>query len=324
MVFITIIDRIFDHTQPARPWAELSEEGFAPPIRENWRFRIVVNLVWFARNYLNLCVALVLAVAYWFPGFLATVGITVFMHSTGQGGKRVAGTPRRLLQLAQLLSLAVNNYLYGWLSGFLFSVFVATLILLHSVFTPYTDERVKQYHAVVNGDGSGSGKRGSAPSSKAGTPGCGPTAHPAVLDGFAPRTPVMSYTGAGTGNFPLTNEPASTTSAGPAAGGGGKNTGGDLAHEGRRASKTFSDFSLPPSLQDQRRSSVRRRTGTAGPSSGQARPTTVASSLPVDATMGWSSQSQLTNHSTTSAAGNEPPPMRSPTGPFAEGVPLET
>lgn len=177
MVFVSVIETVFDHTQPTRPWAELFANGFAPPIRENWRYRIVVNLVWFARNYLNFVVGSVLCVAYWFPGFLFTVLCTLCIHAESSKQRPAL---RAIMRCVSLLSLLLNNFLYGWLSGFLFSVAVASCILLHAVFCPYDDERVQRYKHCIGADES----------------------LKTQYDSFLPRTPVMEYTATGKGNFP--------------------------------------------------------------------------------------------------------------------------
>ena len=80
MVFVHVIETVFDHTQPARPVSELLVRPRLP-IRENWRFRLVVNLIWFARNYLNFIFLVVFVSAFWFPGFLLPVLCTIYIHT---------------------------------------------------------------------------------------------------------------------------------------------------------------------------------------------------------------------------------------------------
>jgi hypothetical protein len=182
MVFTVVVESLFDHSQPTRPWSQVFVVRPSLPIRENWKYRLLVNLVWFARNYLNFVLLLVFAVAWWFPGFLLTVGSTMFIHSeTSRHNPAV----RRTMRLLVLLSLTFNTYRYGFWPGFLFSMGVSTLIMLHAVFTPYTDERVARYHEFT----------GNCVNLTA-----------SVKEKFAPRTPIMTY--AGTGTFPDVEPPS--------------------------------------------------------------------------------------------------------------------
>jgi hypothetical protein len=250
MVFTAVLETVFDHSQPTRPWSEVFARP-SLPIRENWKYRMVVNLVWFARNYLNIVVTCVLAVSYWFPGFFFTILCTLYMHSETC---KKRPTRRLLMQLVQLGSLGLNNYLYGWLSGFLFTVCVAAAILLHAVFTPYTDERVKRYMECTR-------------------------LQDQDRERFAPRTPVMTYTGRADGLFPdppLPSDEMADVSPDPAS---SNEVQGSLADDSFRSETGGHDKRRYEGRAKPLVAGLRRRRGSRGTDTLPSRPS-LASSLP--------------------------------------------
>lgn len=166
MVLATVLEIICDQAmkRPARPLHEcIAMPGL--PIRENYMNRLVINLTWFARNYINLMLVATLVVLYWYPGFLITMLLTVNLHRTKAGSGA-----RKALSLLQLATSAFNTWYWGFLPGFVFCTALVVVICGHAVLTPYTDEASTWYTQCMR--------------------------EAQVDDTFArPRTPVMSFEG---------------------------------------------------------------------------------------------------------------------------------
>lgn len=148
---LAIVSIVLDaaRTQPARP---LSEFFVRPrlPIREVYMYRFLVNLVWFARNYLNAVLVVAVAASVVYPLFLLTLVTTLQVHLWRRSRYAV------LWKAAQLAGCVFTWAMYGAWPGVVTSATAMALIGTHAILTPYTDEASSLYDSAtadVDADG---------------------------------------------------------------------------------------------------------------------------------------------------------------------------
>ncbi|EKF32655.1 hypothetical protein MOQ_003490 [Trypanosoma cruzi marinkellei] len=134
----------------------------AVPIRDVYTTRLLVNLLWFARNYHNLALLISLVVIFCAPPCALIVTVSCIMHITkrytsrgtsstvSDATKKTRRESGRSGIMVLLTFLQIGCCIYVWyLCGF-FSVImciatVATPIVAHAFFTPYTDDAFELY-----------------------------------------------------------------------------------------------------------------------------------------------------------------------------------
>ena len=240
---LQLVTAVFDGalTQQPRPLAEFVLRP-TMPIRENYLYRFLVNLLWFARNYLNAVLVAVLALVWWFPEFLACTVTALLVHRCKSQGKLAVSRGYKALQLALCVWC---TYRHGVWPGVLATVAIGGLVCLHAVLTPYTDEASRYYDARMKAEAK---------------------VQPNVVDELArPRTPVMEYRPM---DFPG-SQPLSLSD----------DTGGDSSHDDEyvgSAAKAAARGNQSPKRGSLAQSAVTRATGAAtaaqsGPSSTMTR-----------------------------------------------------
>nr|CCC94020.1 conserved hypothetical protein [Trypanosoma congolense IL3000] len=160
-----LFDVSFD--QPQRPLREFFRRPVMPT-RGTCTVALLVNLLWFSRNYYNMAFLALLVVTVFVPAFgfliVMVVGACLFRSrdrsdrtlekATGKAPMdRTLGKKRRfatrLASVVKLSALLGVCYLCGFLfvTVFIFGVVVACL--LHALFTPYTDSAFELYRDLV-------------------------------------------------------------------------------------------------------------------------------------------------------------------------------
>jgi hypothetical protein len=140
------------------------------PIRENYMYRFLVNLVWFARDYLVLILLTTFISSFFYPGFIISLMATIRVHT--------AASYRGIWRLVQLAAVSYNVWFYGFLPGGLLIVALTMVVCSHAIMIPYTDDASAAYDRLMKGQAD-------------------------AEEYAAPRTPVVEYVAAGeTGKFP--------------------------------------------------------------------------------------------------------------------------
>jgi len=151
------------------------------PIRENYLYRFLVNILWFARNYLNLVLLWVVLLAFWFPLFIVCTGAALKIHLSAKQAPGTASVPLAVWKLVQLAAVFGCLVFYGPWPGIISTSVVGGVICLHAIMTPYTDAASEFYDTVM---------RSHADAAES-------------ADELArPRTPVMDYRGKEDPEFP--------------------------------------------------------------------------------------------------------------------------
>ena len=119
---------------PARPYASLFVRPRIP-IRENYMHRLLVNVVWNARNYTSLVLVITMLCALVYPFFFLVVIPAALLQRDG-----VAPVSRVGFGIAQAVFVLLNAWSYGLWPGFGTSLLCAVVTTTHAVLTPYTDE----------------------------------------------------------------------------------------------------------------------------------------------------------------------------------------
>eukprot|EP00760_Papus_ankaliazontas_P003694 PhM_4_TR1163/c0_g2_i1/m.65173 len=143
-VCLRVLDALLHHTPPtARPWGEFLK---APslPISTNYTYRYLTNIVYFARNYLNLVALTLLLWSIAHPLFIVCLALALQLHM-GVGGKLARPWLRRL----QGVTFAIFVYNYGVGPIFTVITFIFSLVSLHSLVTPYTDEASREFDRLT-------------------------------------------------------------------------------------------------------------------------------------------------------------------------------
>ncbi|RNF08380.1 hypothetical protein TraAM80_02840 [Trypanosoma rangeli] len=151
--------------QPQRPLWEFFQP-LVVPTREVYTTHLLVNLLWFARNYYNLALLISCVLAIYMPPYTLIVIVSCIMHVMKRYTFRKSlvtafdtATPTRqengrsvimmLLMLLQICCCIYTWSLTGLFSIVMCVVAVATPIVFHAFFTPYTDEAFKLYYEVL-------------------------------------------------------------------------------------------------------------------------------------------------------------------------------
>ncbi|KAG8347702.1 hypothetical protein ERJ75_000039100 [Trypanosoma vivax] len=152
--------------QPQRPIHEL----FRAPAWPTWgtyKTLILVNMLWFSRNYYNIAFVISLMLSFVSPPIilLLIAGASTFIEgantkssqpSAGKPGDdtRSTGTSQggfmRLLTFIRLLLFVEACYLCGFLSFIVHTLLIAGPIFLHALVTPYTDEAYDLYYKMLH------------------------------------------------------------------------------------------------------------------------------------------------------------------------------
>lgn len=144
------------------------------PIREMYLTRVVINLVYFARNYLNFVLLFVAASAFIFPMVLLVLGAAIVLHvvkkkysaspptnagSVAHPSVAVAAgpVPPHVIQAGTKVLQIVLCLFVTQQYGFFTLVFVCLLPMLivaaHAALTPYTDDAMEHYESVMASKG---------------------------------------------------------------------------------------------------------------------------------------------------------------------------
>lgn len=144
------------------------------PIREMYLTRVVINLVYFARNYLNFVLLFVAASAFIFPLVLLVLGAAIVLHmvkrtnvataaaAVAEGGdaptnEAVAKTENRIspqalqvgAKLLQVAACLLVTHQYGFFTLVSVSLFPMLIVAAHAALTPYTDDAMEHYESVM-------------------------------------------------------------------------------------------------------------------------------------------------------------------------------
>ncbi|RNF26897.1 uncharacterized protein Tco025E_00860 [Trypanosoma conorhini] len=151
--------------QPQRPLREFLLPP-AVPIREVYTTHLLVNLLWFARNYYNLALLISFVVSICIPSYTLIVIVSCMMQLTkrymfrntlvtaSDTAKSTREERGRSGIMVLLTLLQICCCIYVWSLTGLFSIVmciaaVATPIVAHAFLTPYTDEAFKLYYEVL-------------------------------------------------------------------------------------------------------------------------------------------------------------------------------
>ena len=146
MTRLRVLSCIIDSakTRPSRPLSEVFQRPKLP-IREVYWYRFNINIVWFARNYLNLLFLWLLLGCIWLPYCLFPLVVALPLHLVQKEHRR------RILSL-KLLQVATTA-LVIWQHGVLRPVFLfvscMVLISAHALLTAFDDESSEYYDKVV-------------------------------------------------------------------------------------------------------------------------------------------------------------------------------
>jgi hypothetical protein len=145
MTKLGIVSIVIDaaRTRPQRPLKEFFQRPRVP-IRSMYLYRLLVNMVWFARNYLNYVIVMVTIFSIWRPWFficLVTSSL-VHLHHQDEGKSRV-------FKLLSILGCAWNYYQYGVLVPALLALFVVGGLVTHALLMPYTDEASELFEKLT-------------------------------------------------------------------------------------------------------------------------------------------------------------------------------
>ncbi|CBH16028.1 hypothetical protein, conserved [Trypanosoma brucei gambiense DAL972] len=159
-----LCDASFD--QPQRPFGEFFCRP-SMPTRETCTTTLLVNLLWFARNYYNLVLLASMGVMLFAPPFalaVLSVSITYILRSrNGKSGAPCTSPQNDMLQkkkkgnhptvmlfgLIRFLVFIGTCYVCGFLFITVCFVGVVALCLFHAMFTPYTDKAFELYSDVL-------------------------------------------------------------------------------------------------------------------------------------------------------------------------------
>ncbi|KEG15217.1 hypothetical protein DQ04_00141050 [Trypanosoma grayi] len=138
------------------------------PIRYMYTTRLLVNLLWFSRNYLNLAFLISLLVVFFIPPCALVVAVSSSMHLMKRSAPLLSNTPTtniaddntvkkgsgRSLMAACLTLLQVLCCIFVWyrcgLLSIVLSIIIVTMpVLSHAFFAPYTDEAFELYCSVL-------------------------------------------------------------------------------------------------------------------------------------------------------------------------------
>lgn len=106
--------------------------------------RLLVNMVWNARNYIVVIFTVTLTASYFWPLFLL-VFPPAFMLQRQQSSATVG----KLWGLGQMGCILVNLYFYGFLPGLVTTTLCVLIVIGHAILTPYTDDALKLVDSLL-------------------------------------------------------------------------------------------------------------------------------------------------------------------------------
>lgn len=149
MARLRVVAAVIDGAKQ-RPSRPLSEFVVRPawPIREMYLDRFLINLVWFARNYLNFILIWAASASIYYPLFVLCLAGAAAVHLT-----RTSAKVRMGFKFAQFLSCVYIYWEYGLLPPLLTALTPMLIIALHATFTPYTDDALTYYNSILSNCG---------------------------------------------------------------------------------------------------------------------------------------------------------------------------
>lgn len=127
------------------------------PTYEAYVLRLWVNFLYYARNYVNLLMSLLLLWCLRYPQLLSLLGLAVATHklSGQQAIKARSGllSVGDALRLTQLVACALSLYHVGLGMGFLFATSLSLPVVGHALFTPYSDNAYTAYQRALEAQG---------------------------------------------------------------------------------------------------------------------------------------------------------------------------
>ena len=125
------------------------------PIREMYLTRVVINLVYFARNYLNVVLLLISVSAFMYPLVLVVLLSAGGLHlaSKRSGGAQLSPAVVSATRVLQLVMCCYVAYVYGFFRLLAVNAIPMMLVAAHAALTPYTDDAMAHYEAVMAGKG---------------------------------------------------------------------------------------------------------------------------------------------------------------------------
>lgn len=136
------------------------------PTRQTYLTRLLVNFLWFSRNYFNLALLIFFIFVFFYPLFLLIVAGSCAMHFMGprtfeetsencnsQYKKFLCITnrslPEVLLVTLQLSCCILVCYVSGLFPVMACVFSIAVPVIAHAFFTPYTDEAFELYCGIL-------------------------------------------------------------------------------------------------------------------------------------------------------------------------------
>lgn len=162
---------VFDEAfhQPFRPLRECFLGHFDLPPPEEHRRRMLVNVLYFSRNYATFCILAGCVACYWHPSFLCLVGLAVALRvaSRRAGGPEDTAvspvsptSPRRsrtpacrgvkALRALQFLSCMALLYSLGLLEAFKAVALIFAPVILHAATAKSSPEAIAIFRAFVH------------------------------------------------------------------------------------------------------------------------------------------------------------------------------
>lgn len=137
-------------SEQPRPLREFFRRPYLP-IREMYLTRVVINLVYFARNYLNVILVCIAACAFVYPSMVLVLVSSGAIHVA----KRSAASQKAVsaLQVVQFSMCVVVLQQCGLLAVLLVNAIPMMMVASHAAFTPYTDEAMAHYENVMKTKG---------------------------------------------------------------------------------------------------------------------------------------------------------------------------
>ncbi|KAH9578179.1 Prenylated rab acceptor PRA1 [Trypanosoma melophagium] len=151
--------------QPQRPASEFFLKP-SLPIRYVYMTRILVNLLWFSRNYFNWTLLISIVLIFFIPHSALILIMSVSMHlikrrslsrnvksNTDKNTRVSKGNELSitiiLLMILQLSACVVVCYMCGIFPLIGYIIIVVVPVILHALFTPYTDDAFELYRTVL-------------------------------------------------------------------------------------------------------------------------------------------------------------------------------
>ena len=125
-----------------RPWREFLKKP-SLPIRSNYVYRYLTNVVYFSRNYLNLITACLMVWSLVYPVFFLCLALAINIHLCADPVKKM------ILKCLQVISFGYFIACYSVFPCVVAFSTILSFVSLHALTTPYTDEASRHFEEVT-------------------------------------------------------------------------------------------------------------------------------------------------------------------------------